>query len=536
MLWFTRGTSFFWDEFTYYVASRGYDPKALLSPHNGHLIAAVRFLYATVFKLFGPEYLVFRVLEVLGIALVAVLVFVYARRRVGPGVALAPSVLLLFLGSASDVTLSPLGITHVYSVAAGLGALLALECDDKRADLLGCALLVLAVCTFSVGLAFVAGGATSVLLGRNRWQRVWIFLVPLAVYGAWHFAAPKLTGPPYNAKTDFAFSNVRFVPKFLTEGTAAVAAAVTGLSYDFTHPVPAAAGSAPDITTFSRGYPIAALLAIGLFLRLRHGPVRRSLWISLAVFLAFWGSTAMVQTFNRYPYSERYIYAGTVALLLVVVDALAGIRLPRRLAPVLLVVTVFALGVNVDEFRGPSQVLRSYANTSKADLTAVELARGHVKPTFAPPDQLLFAYLAVGGAGPVIDAVDRNGSFGFTLPELRRQPNAVREQADSTLANALRLRLRVVPMTQAPRRCFRLHGEQQAPRFLTLHPPGVVMRSPSPETVTLARFADAPFIPAGSLAPGRPAALRLPSDRAPEPWHVALPSAGPLTLCPLAPR
>jgi hypothetical protein len=534
ILWFTRGTSFFWDEITYFVASRGFDVKALLSPHNGHLIAGVRLLYATVFKLFGADYVVFRILQVLGISLVAVLFFVYAKRRVGPAVALAPSVLLLFLGSASDITLSPLGMTHTYSVAAGLGALLALERDDKRGDLAGCALLVLSVCTFSIGLAFLAGGAISVLLGRDRWRRAWIFLVPLAVYGAWDLAAPKLTGPVYDPETHFKLSNVQYVPKFVVQGTAAVAAAATGLSYDFTHPVHSPAEAAPDITTFSRGYPIAVLAALGLLLRLRHGPVRRSLWVSLAVFLAFWGSTAMVQWLNRYPYSERYVYAGTVALLLVVVDALDGIRLPRRLAPVLLVVTAFAMAVNIDEFRGPSEVLRSFSKTSRADLTAVELARHRIDPVFLPPNQVGFAYLAVGGAGPLLEAVDRNGSFGFSLPELRSQPEAVREQADSTLVKAFRLRLTDVPTSPAGERCRRLRGNLDVPRQLTLRPPGVLLRSSSLEKVTLGRFADTATVEVGSLAPGRSAVLRLPRDRAPEPWHAALSDTRPLTLCPLA--
>ncbi len=533
ILWFTRSTSFFSDEFTYFATSRGYDLKALLSPHNGHLIAGVRLLYATVFKLFGAHYLVFRLLEAVGVALVAVLFFVFAKRRLGTGVALAPSVLLLFLGSAADDTLSPLGITHVYSVAAGLGALLVLERDDKRGDLAGCALLVVAVCTFSVGLAFLGGGAVSVLLRRDGWRRAWVFLIPLAVFGAWHLA-PKLAGPGYDPETHFKLSNIRFVPKFVVQGTAAVAAAITGLSYDFTNPVPAAAGSAPDITTFSRGYPIAALVTLGLFMRLLHGPPRRSLWASLAVLLAFWSSTAMVQSFNRYPYSERFVYAGAVALLLVVVDVLAGVRLPRRLAPLVLVATVFALAVNIDEFRGPSDVLRSYAQQSRADLSAIELARQRIGPGFAPIDRLFFAYFVVGGAGHLLDAVDRNGSFAFSLPELRDQSEAVRDHADSTLARALGLRLTEIPSSEAAERCVRHHRHFAAARHVKLRSPGVLLRSGTTTKVTLGRFADTPAVQMGSLPPGRSALLRLPRDQAPEPWQAAL--SGLPMVCPLGTR
>lgn len=127
ILWFTRGTSFFSDEFTCFVASRGFDPQAILSPHNGHLFAGLRVLYATVFELFGANYLVLRVVQAVGVPLVVALFFVLAKRRIPTALALAPAVLLLFFGSAPDVTLSPLGIPHVYCLAAGLGAMIGLE-------------------------------------------------------------------------------------------------------------------------------------------------------------------------------------------------------------------------------------------------------------------------------------------------------------------------------------------------------------------------------------------------------------------------
>ena len=40
---------------------------------------------------------------------------------------------------------------------------------------------------------------------------------------------------------------------------------------------------------------------------------------------------------------------------------------------------------------------------------------------FAAPVRVSFAYLAVGGAGPTLAAVHRNGSFAFSLAELRNQ-------------------------------------------------------------------------------------------------------------------
>ena len=142
------------------------------------MIPGTRLIYAIVFKLFGGNVLSFRILEVAGIALVAGLFFVLAKRRVGPAIALALSIPLLFFGSASEATLLPQGLQHAYCIAAGLGALLALERDSPRADVGVCALLIVSVAIYSVGLAFVAGVAVSVLLRRDRRERSWTFAVP----------------------------------------------------------------------------------------------------------------------------------------------------------------------------------------------------------------------------------------------------------------------------------------------------------------------------------------------------------------------
>jgi hypothetical protein len=532
VLWLSRGTSFFSDEFTYFVASRGFDPNALLSPHNGHLVAGVRLVYATVFALFGADYLVFRLLEAFGVVLVAGLFFVLAKRRVGPAIALPPSILLLFFGSAADDTLSPLGITHVYCVAAGLGALIALERDDRRGDLAGCALLVIAVATFSIGLAFLAGAAVAVLMRGDRWRRAWIFLIPAGLYIAWAAFAPKLTGPTYHADIGLRLTNALTVPNFVADAAAAAAAAVAGLARNFTTSALTGAGSAPDLAP-EWGYPIVIVAGVGLGLRLRRGGVPSSLWVSLAVLLAFWTSTAMVTTLNRYPTTERYAYAGAVAMLLVAADALSGVEIPRRLAPVLLPVTALALAGNIYTFRTSSGVIRSYSATDRAALAAIELARGRVPGDFVPSTPSIAvnsAYQVVGGAGPVLAAVDRNGSFAFSLPQLREQPEDVREVADSTLAQALGLRLEPARSAGALTGCRRVPASTP----IVLRPPGVLLRAVGTERVTLRRFAAVPTARVGSLRPGGAELLRIPADRAPEAWHAELSPGGPATICGLA--
>lgn len=537
-LWLTRGTTFYSDEYTYFIANRGFAPKAILAPHNGHLIAVIRLIYAAVFKLFGPDYVVFRLLEVFGVALVATLFFVRAARAVGPFVALVPSVLLLFLGAAApEVTLSSLGITHLYCIAAGLGALIAIETGSRRGDLAACALLVLSVVTFSFGLVFVAGLAVSVLLRQDRWRRSWICLVPVAVYLLW-LAAPKLTGPVYSSTTGFQLSNVLLIPNFAADALAAVGAAVTGLGTDFSN-----SGSVADAVTSPWGYVVAAIAVAALALRLRRGAVPVQLWTSLTILVAFWVSIAVVSGLNRYPYSQRYVYMGTVAVLLVATDALRGIRLSHVAIIGLVAVAILSLGANLSRLRAAGGFLRANGSSLRAALSAIEIAGDHGTAGFfgpphglpATPDPRLFLSAAAistgGGTRPYLAAVRRNGSPAFTLAELRAQPDGVREQADESLINLLQLHLVPAPV-QAIGKCLPVAGNG-APRDFTIRPPGVVLRFPTAEKVTLRRFAASAPFPLGAVSGDRFFALRVPADGAPDPWHLTVPP-GSLTVCELS--
>lgn len=355
-------------------------------------------------------------------------------------------------------------------------------------------------------------------------------MVPLVLYAAWWIAAPKLTGPVYLTDTHLRLENALLIPNFVADAAAAVLAALAGLGHDFAANLPlAGGGSAPDIGDPAWGLPLAAALAIGLALRLRSRPrPPSSLWVSLATLLAFWVSIAMVSGLNRYPVSQRYAYTGAVLLLLVTSSALAGLRLPRRLVPAVFAVTALALGASLYQDRVASSVLRSYSTVSRATLAVLEIARAHVDPGFIPPDPTVSAaYQVVGGAGPTLDAVERNGSFAFSLAELRAQPESVREVADDTLAKALGLGVKPLGPRSPAAGCRRVAGAGR----LTVRPPGVIMRSATPRSVAVSRFGDAPTVEVGSLAAGETSLLEIPADDTPDPWRVQVSPEGPLTVC-----
>ena len=529
-LWLTRGTTFYVDEVNFFESSHGWEPKELLAPVNGHLLAVPRAIYAASFRLFGASYVPLRVIEAAGVALVAVLFFALAKPRIGGAAALAPTLVLLFFGTSWEITLSPLGIPNVYSLAAGLGALLALERGGRHGDLGACVLLLVAAGSYSVGLAFVAAAAVFVLLQPDRWRRVWVFLIPLALYGAWWLAKPSLETPLSGLKLGVQLSNLPQVPEFVANSAAAVAVAVTGLNYDSSANTSFVPGNADPIW----GPILAAIAAIALVARLRRGRVPPSLSAGIVLLLTLWTSFALVAfTFGRTPEQARYMYPGAVAALIVAVEATRGIRLSRRAVLALFGVAAVSLAFNIAHFFQGGAWLRSYSPSARAQFTAVELAHDSVDPAFVPSGGVSF--LLGVEAGPYLAAVDRIGSPAFTPAELQGQSETVRQSADSTLAAALGVNLAPIAAGVKGHDCSRVGVASNAAEVsFSVHPPGALLRSPIAGEVAVGRFATGAPVPTGSLAAHQRAVLSIPADRFSGPWHATVtPAQSPVTVCAL---
>ncbi|MGH2961466.1 MAG: hypothetical protein ACRDL3_04630, partial [Solirubrobacterales bacterium] len=231
-LWFSRDTSFWYDELDWFSTTPDFDLEYVFEPYIGHLIGTSRIVYAAALNVFGgADYLPFRVLTAGVVLLTAGLFFVFAKRRVGALVALAPTLVLLFYGSDSLHVLSGNGLTVLLSVAAGVGALIALDRGRPRSDLGACLLLCLAVGSYSVGLPFVAGAAVLILLGPDRRRRAWVFVLPALLYVAWWAWANA--GAESTTESNVAISNLLLAPDWALNSLASIGAAVTGLGYAF---------------------------------------------------------------------------------------------------------------------------------------------------------------------------------------------------------------------------------------------------------------------------------------------------------------
>jgi hypothetical protein len=488
----------------------------LLAPFNGHLALGGRFVYEAVFATLGAKYYAFVIVNILALSACVALTFELARRRVGTIAALAPCLVLLFLGFAREQLLWPLDFNTAASLAAGLGAVLVLQRDDRRGDVLACLLLVLSIAMIELGLSFALGIGIWLLLDRRRvLRRAWIVLVPLALYAAWWVWARKFDQSQVTA------SNVHLIPETLLNAGAAVLGSLTGTN-------PVQPGSyVTEVTWFGRA--LAVVVAAALAVRLWRGSLPRTIWVWLAVLSSYWLLLALA---DRPAQAGRYVLVGAIALILIAADAMRG-SVSTRLAAGLLVLAVVALPANVAQLVDgrENDALHHDPPISSTEFAMLELARQGVDPGYVAADDPRVA--AVGGgvyiglpAGAYLDAAADNGSIAFSLAQVRRQPEEIRAIADATLVGALGIATEYALPSQSKRSCHFVSVDGASGLATFTAPPGVTtIRAEGGRwaEVWLHRFADAgPGVSLGKLPPQRWVNIGIPSDGAAEPWRATI--------------
>jgi hypothetical protein len=528
----TNGQGFAIDELPYYarIATKDgailhydspFDPGYLLAPFNGHLQVGGHFIYETVFATIGAHYTAFVLVNGLAICASAGLLFAFARRRVGDVAALAPCLLILFLGIAREQFLWPFDLHTSVALAAGLGALLALERGDRGGDVLACLLLAFSASMIEVGLAFVAGAALSISFRADRWRRAWIVVVPVVLYALWWLWAKQF------GQSETELSNVVHVPKTAFNSIAVVLGSLTGTNSVL------ASSFATEVTTL--GKVLAVLVLIALAARIVRGGLPRTFWVWLTVAAAYW---TLLAVGDRAPQSTRYLLVSAVLVLLIAVECFPR-PLSNRVSAVLVVLALLPLPPNVGAMFSDKDenVLRTDVPKSRAEFAMLELAADRVDPAYVVSADPWVA--DVGGglfqavpAGAYLDSASENGSIAFTLPELREQPEEVRVIADAALAGSLGLQLQAASPPAAGVRCRTTRPPAAGPAVVPLRAGTTLLQVNGAGTplIGLRRFAGSgPGVPVARLQAGSWGSLQLPPDAVTEPWRLV--TKAPVTVC-----
>ncbi len=509
--------TFAFDEWDFLLGRLGTGADAFLQPHFEHISIAPAVIYKSLLSVFGmdsprPFQLVSTALLIATLALL----FVYLRRRLGPWLALAGIVPLLFFGPAWDNVLWPFQMAFMGSMASGLGALLALDRGDRPGDLVGCALLTVGMTFSSLWLPFAIGAAVHVLTGERRRQRIFVFAVPVLLYGLWWLGWGR------EAESVVSFNNLATIPQYVLDGLSSSISSLLGLE---------AFKEDTESIALDWARPLLIVLGALVALRLRRlGTVPRGVWVTTAILLSFWILSAANANFFRHPTAHRYQLIGAVLLLLVAADVWRGTRPRPAAVGVALAVAVAAAVGNFVLLHREWETFRDFGQVERGELAAVELARDGIDPQLVLSSGVAGAAI-YGNAGLYLEAADAYGSPAYTADELAASSEGARAAADRTFAVAHGLGFE--PAAQpAPGRCLRSPGNGAAPRVLDLPPGGIVLElGRGGGRARLRRYASGEFPVELGAVPAGASRLAIPADRSDEPWELELVADGPVSVC-----
>jgi hypothetical protein len=527
LLVLTREFTFLQDTWEFLMNRHEITADALLKPHNEHIVVIPVAIEQFFLRVFGmtsarPEY----VLLALALAAAASLLFVYARRRTGPWLALFAAVLLLFLGPAWEALLWPFEIGFVGSVLFGIATLLALDREDREGDIVACLCLCLCFGFSSLGIPFAVAAAVDVFQKRRSrgLGRAYVVAVPLLLYAVWYL------GWGSDAETHLSLRNVLASPRFVFESAAVAVGSVLGLG---TNPF----GGSTD-PVWGRAI-LVALVVVFAYRQARKPGFAPGFWPVAAAAATNWFLTAFNQIPGRDPTSSRYQYMGGVLVLLLLANLLQGVRFGRRALIAAGGLTVAAVAVNLIVLRDGRDALEVQSVLTKADLGAIEIARRTVDPEFSLNAEVAGTTTLIDvQAAKYLPAVREYGSPAYTPSELAAAPDYGRKQADIVLSQALPLstltRLGAYDPDDSGENCIALAGNAPPASEVRLSP-GLtrIELAPGPHAdFFLRRFAGGEYPVVTEGAPGDSVTvLRVPRDDAPQPWFLHVEASQPARVC-----
>lgn len=311
VLYLSRRLTFFYDEWDFLLDPRPLTPAVAFQPHNEHWSTLPILAYRGLEAAFGlGSYRPWMALLAVIHGAAGLVLFRLVNRRSGPVLGLFAAGLFLFLGRGFQDLMWAFQIGFDGSVLFGL---IALDLFDQPAGgakwrpAAGMLALVGSLACSGIGLVFCAVAGLEVLLDRERRRYLPWLAVPAAAYLLWFFTYGRQGLTPGQAHLNARAIGALAV--YTAYGAGASLAALLGLSGYW----------APRLL------PLAIpLLVLTWWRRRRVGARPAAALIGLGFQFALTGAVRA-----QFGYTEaaasRYVYVGSVLVLLVATDALSGL-------------------------------------------------------------------------------------------------------------------------------------------------------------------------------------------------------------------
>ena len=523
LLYFGRGTTFFYDDWDFVLHDYGGGIHTLLVAHVGNISILPVAVYKVLFHLVGlNHYTVFRLVVIVLHLISAALVYVLASRRVQPLTALLAASLIMFLGAAWEDLLWGFQVGYMLSIAGGLAAWTLLDVPGRRNDILASLCLIVSACSSSLGIAVLIGVAAE-LVWRRDLRRLWVPALPALIYLIWYAG---------HGESQVTKASLIAAPGYAGDLAAAAFGALVGHGLDW-------------------GRPLAAIAVIGLLWWLGGRSKASSRLVGLlAAGLSLWVLTAVARSTISPAESSRYTYLGAVVIVLTAVELLRGRVWSPRVSLVACALVLYFAFNGLTLMHSGSQSLRSISKVIKAELGGLELAAAHAPPGYEPDNQRAPQLTA----GPYLHAVRSIGSSPADTPQqlLTTDPLS-RNAADKVMVALDAPQLATAPATPASPgapapgvvsvtggvaltrgRCVEVKPTTGAAAVVVTLPGGGVLLHDSGAagaTMGLRRFGE-PFEPLAQPLPGRSTrTLVIPPDTSQIPWQLQIASSSPTAVC-----
>ena len=396
-----RGLTFFYDEWDFVNRRRPRVLADVLAPHNGHPSMVPYAVYWLLLHTVGlHHYWPYR-LALDAAPLCGWLLFVLLRRRIHPVAAGPGAGALMLLGPAWQDLLwrfqiGFLGLWRAVWPRSG-----APRPGRPAADVGACACLLGEHRLLGVGLPFLAGVAVELAWRRQSWRRLWVPVLPLALFVVWYETVGKSPAPRCQL--------ISALHSMASATTTAVGSLV---------------GRGATVGTIQ-----AVLIGIAIVLAFIRSPGQAArLAMAVSGLLVFWTLTVLARGVTQSSPS-RYLYPAA-AFILVAAGELPPLilRTPRgelaEGAPAWARVTATVALIGVVAYAGLAiwwnasmltvgdDGLASVSSQVQSELGAVVLA-GSALPGRFQPDHVLMPQVTVG---PYLDAVGGNSGHRAPAP------------------------------------------------------------------------------------------------------------------------
>jgi len=227
LLWLGRGMTFFADEWEV-IAARPLGLDSFVTPFNEHWLGVQVTVFRALVEALGlGSYMPFLAVLVALHALVALEVYVLARRATYPWIAAAVTVVVLLFGSGFEDLFWAMQIGFVGAIALGFGALLLLDGRPGGGRVVAATvLLTFAIMTSGFGLFMLALVGLDLLVDPARRRLVPTTFVPAGIWLVWYLALGRAGVATHGSP--FTVEAIASVPTFVIGGLSAAFGAAIG--------------------------------------------------------------------------------------------------------------------------------------------------------------------------------------------------------------------------------------------------------------------------------------------------------------------